>query len=96
MIRNAKEAASSCMDWYYAFCNKGQGDKSAVLELKETAEYIQQLERERDALRADLEKVCEVVNTCLACGHYRTDWQKPGCELNDLTCKWSWRGVPKE
>lgn len=68
----------------------------ADVRIEDALVYIQQLERERDALRADLEAVCEVVNTCLACGHYRTDWQKPGCELNDLTCKWSWRGVPEE
>lgn len=93
IIRNAKDAAASCMEWYYAFCNKGQGDKSAVIELKEVANYILQLERERDALKADLEAVCESVNTCLACGHYRKDWPKPGCELIGLDCKWVWRGV---
>lgn len=54
---------------------------------------IQQLERERDALKADLTAVCESVNTCLACDHYRPDWQKPGCELIGLDCKWAWRGV---
>ena len=59
----------------------------------DTMLYILQLERERDALRADLEKVCETVNTCLVCDHYRTDWQKPGCELIGLTCKWEWRGI---
>lgn len=51
--------------------------------------------RERDALRADLEAVCgqDAINTCPVCGHWRTDWAKPGCELNGLTCAWFWRGV---
>lgn len=54
-----------------------------------------QLMRERDAMMADLTLVCgsESINPCLACSHYRTDWGKPGCELNGLTCAWSWRGV---
>ena len=60
-------------------------------------EYIQQLECERDALMADFTLVCgsESINPCLACSHYRTDWEKPGCELNGLACIWSWRGVQK-
>ena len=57
-----------------------------------------QLMRERDALMADLTLVCgsESINPCLVCSHYRTDWEKPGCELNGLTCAWSWRGVQKD
>lgn len=48
-----------------------------------------------NALLADLTLVCgsESINPCLVCSHYRTDWEKPGCELNGLTCAWSWRGV---
>ena len=48
-----------------------------------------------NALMADLTLVCgsETINPCLVCGHYRTDWEKPGCELNGLTCAWIWRGV---
>lgn len=56
-----------------------------AMRIKETIAYIQQLERERDALLRDLTAVCESVNTCLACDHYRTDWPKPGCELIGLT-----------
>lgn len=49
---------------------------------------------ERDALLADLTTACaDVPNPCPVCGHWRTDWAKPGCELNGLTCKWCWRGV---
>lgn len=56
--------------------------------------YIQQLERERDALLADLTTACaDVPNPCTVCGHYRTDWERPGCELIGLTCEWVWRGV---
>ena len=57
------------------------------------ADAYQQLERERDAAIADLTAVCETVNTCLACDHYRPDWEKPGCELNGLHCAWKWRGA---
>ena len=59
----------------------------------DTIDFIQQLEAERDTLMADLTTVCETVNTCLVCDHYRTDWVKPGCELNGLHCAWKWRGV---
>ena len=61
--------------------------------IDDTLAYIQQLEAQRNALIADLNAVCKSVNVCLACSHYRTDWPKPGCELNGLTCKWCWRGV---
>lgn len=55
---------------------------------------FEELERERDALLADLTLACaEVLNPCRVCGHYRTDWPKPGCELGGLTCAWCWRGV---
>lgn len=54
------------------------------------------LERERDAAIADLTTVCETVNTCLACDHYRADWERPGCELNGLHCAWKWRGIQLE
>lgn len=50
---------------------------------------------ERDALLGDLKLVCETLNPCLVCGHYRSDWEKLGCELNGLACIWSWRGVQK-
>ncbi len=51
-----------------------------------------------NALLADLTLVCgsESINPCLVCSHYRTDWEKPGCELNGLACIWSWRGVQKD
>lgn len=62
--------------------------------LSDTLAYIRQLERERDVLLADLTTACaDVPNPCPVCGHWRTDWAKPGCELNGLTCKWCWRGV---
>ena len=64
--------------------------------LEKRAEH-ERAKRERDALMADLTQVCggETINTCLVCSHYRTDWEKPGCELNGLACIWSWRGVQK-
>jgi glutamate/tyrosine decarboxylase-like PLP-dependent enzyme len=62
----------------------------------ELADYVMQLKREHDALIADLTTVCETVNTCLACDHYRPEWVKPGCELNGLHCAWKWRGVQEE
>ena len=102
--RKIKKAIWKCLPGNKELCDMcsyndyGESEMHPCWEkrIKDTLAYIQQLEQELDALRADLEAVCEVVNTCLACGHYRTDWQKPGCELNDLTCKWSWRGVPEE
>lgn len=63
-------------------------------------EYVQKKEEneririERDALLADLTTACaDVPNPCSVCGHYRTDWERPNCELNGLTCSWCWRGV---
>ena len=58
---------------------------------KEANELIR---AERDALLADLTLACgDVPNPCAVCGHYRTDWPKPDCELNGLTCAWCWRGL---
>ena len=37
MISTVKEAAASCMEWYYAFCNIGKGNEKSVLELKDAA-----------------------------------------------------------
>lgn len=58
----------------------------------DTLALIQQLERELDAAKADLALMAQK-GECIVCGHYRTDWPKPGCELNGLTCAWIWRGV---
>lgn len=49
-------------------------------------------EREK-ALEADLALVCNTLNPCLVCGHYRPereDYEK--CELKEWTCSWIWRG----
>ena len=63
----------------------------------DAATLIEQLEHERDALLADLTTACaDVPNPCLVCGHYRMDWEKPGCELSGYTCAWTWRGIKKE
>lgn len=76
-----------------SLCPYYEDDDCQMMEADALA-YIQQLEQERDTLLADLTVACaDVPNPCLVCGHYRTDWAKPGCELNGLTCKWCWRGV---
>lgn len=81
-------------EWCYTCPYSNEGCYTARID--DTLAYIQQLERERDALLADLTTACaDVPNPCPVCGHWRTDWAKPGCELNGLTCKWCWRGVPE-
>ena len=64
-----------------------------LLEALEKAKT--EAEKERDALRRDLKTVCggKAVDICAVCGHYRTDWPKPGCELNGLSWIWVWRGM---
>lgn len=52
-------------------------------------------ENELEAAKADLALMAEK-GECIVCSHYRTDWPKPGCELNGLNCIWSWRGVQKD
>ena len=94
MNDKAEKCYGICQDWYEAFRAFGRGNDSGVLDLLEAAEFIKTVSAERDALLADLTMACaNVPNPCPVCGHWRTDWENPGCELNGLTCKWCWRGV---
>ena len=89
-------------------CNEMGLIKDALAYIQQLEEKVElydecvdnalQLMRERDAMMADLTLVCgsESINPCLVCSHYRTDWEKPGCELNGLACIWCWRGVHKD
>lgn len=72
--------------------------------------YIQQLERERDALLADLKEAD--MNDCCHCKSYihsennaceAADFNCDACENNDCMCKdcrnnnhWEWRGVQED
>ena len=56
-------------------------------------ESVEQLRETARAAIADLEMVCENVNTCLACAHFQSDKEKPSCELMGWKCEWTWRGV---
>ena len=53
---------------------------------------------QRDALLADLIKVCagKFVDICCICGHYTPEHPKDKCELKGMACCWVWRGVQKK
>lgn len=71
-----------------------QGRYDQQQEYLANKEANERIRAERDALLADLTLACgDVPNPCAVCGHYRTDWPKPDCELNGLTCVWCWRGL---
>lgn len=57
----------------------------------DTLDYIQQLERERDAA------VDHIARECRTCAHFNMDNPKRmHCELYDgcrVSCDWQWRGV---
>lgn len=58
-------------------------------------ESVEQLRETARAAIADLEMVCENVNTCLACGNFIHDGPVPGCKLDGCACSWVWRGPQK-
>lgn len=94
MNDKAEKCYGICIDWYRAFCMFDRDKDSAVLDLLEVAKFVKTVSTERDALLADLAKVCaDVPNPCPVCGHWRPDQEKPGCELIGLHCAWTWRGV---
>lgn len=71
-----------------------QGRYEQQQEYLASKEANERIRAERDALLADLTIACgDVPNPCAVCGHYRTDWPNPNCELIGLTCAWCWRGL---
>ena len=67
-------------------------------QIGELTEMVEQLEKERNALLADLRDADSV--ECNHCAHYKCDGHCWGCGSEDCPCKtclkdsnWKWRGV---
>ena len=94
---NRVEQCAGCMNESKMASGNARGCFETWVQAADLLEALEkakaEAERERDALRRDLKTVCDSINICAACGHYRTDWPKPGCELNGLACIWGWRGM---
>lgn len=94
-VEGLKRAVLEIIDGAFTRGRK-QGHYEQQQAYAATKETQVRIREERDALLADLTLVCaDVPNPCPVCGHWRDDWEKPGCELSGLTCAWYWRGLQK-
>ena len=65
-------------------------------QIIDALEYIQQLERERDAAVEDLETMGEYMSYCDTCLHNNTNHKEEPCSScmsGYLINNWQWRGV---
>lgn len=104
MVHGSAHKSAKMIEWLCAEIGRLENELEEAMQEKDSIEAenivledkMNEVKHERDAAIADLTAVCETVNTCLACDHYRPDWEKPGCELNGLLCAWKWRGLKGE
>ena len=86
----------------YATCNGcpyAEDGCATNREMIDALEYIQQLERERDAAVEDLETMGEARAYCDTCLHNNTNHKEEpciSCMSGYLINNWQWRGVEVE
>ena len=80
-------------------CPYAQDGCATNREMIDALEYIQQLERERDAAVEDLETMGEARAYCDTCLHNNTNHKEEpciSCMSGYLINNWQWRGVEVE
>ena len=96
-----KKGLECCSDGFTCpkNCPYGSVCGGARMQLNADAlDYIQQLERERDAAAADMTELMQLAQFCRHCKHLTTDGE---CTFDFAANKgqpwcWQWRGVQEE